>query len=168
MTFPMSQATHGSGRGALEARPCTQKKHCWEPKFKKKHGQSQQFQPKNPNTNPKSTVLTVIIKLVFQQNKRQMPPMVHFFQHGGKCSKVLCCDSMTRQCPVLEHVFSNSNEDEICRVFSAKDIQHLGRARCLFSRSHDWSSLLHIKTVKCHLVSWDLLPSHELCYVAAG
>lgn len=51
--FSMSQATHGSGRGALEARLCTQKKHCWEPKFKKKTWQSQQFQQKNPNTNPK-------------------------------------------------------------------------------------------------------------------
>lgn len=52
--------------------------------------------------------------------------------------------------------------------FPAKDIQHLGRTRCLFSRSLDWSSLLHIKIVKLHLVSWDLLPSHKLCYVATG
>ena len=99
------------------------KKHWWEQGVDspKNHGQSQQFQPKNPKTKPEISCSNKRDKLFFfQQNKRQMPPVVHLVQHGRKCSKVLRCDSMTRQCPVLEHVFLNSNEDEICRVFSRK------------------------------------------------
>ena len=102
----------------------------------------------------------------FQQNKRQMLPVVHFVQHGGKCSKVLRYDKTMPR--FGECLFELQPKLKICRVFSAKDIQHLGRTHCLFSRSHHWSSLLHIKIVKVHLVSWDFLPSDELCYVATG
>ena len=93
-----------------------------------------------------------------------MPPVVHFFQHGGKCSKVLRCDKTLPRFGAC--LFELQRRWRSVGFFPAKDIQHLGRAHCLF-RSHDWSSLLHIKIVKFHLVSW-ILPSHKLCYVATG
>ena len=86
MMFPLSQATHGSGRGALEARPCTQKKRCWEPKFKKKSWANSTVSTKNPNTNPEISCSNKSDKLVFQQNKRQIT-RGFFVQHGGNVQR---------------------------------------------------------------------------------
>ena len=110
---------------------------------------------KNPKTNP-GINCSDCDKLVFK-GKKDKPPVV-LFSTMRDCSKVLRYDSMTRQCPVLEHVFLNSTSTEDLSGFFTKDIQHLGRTHGLFSGSLDWSSVLHIKIVKLHVVSWICCP----------
>ncbi len=121
---------------------------------KKIHGLNS-FNQKIQRRIQKWHVLTVISW--FLKENKDKPPVV-LFSTMRDCSKVLRYDSMTRQCPVLEHVFLNSTSTEDLSGFSTKDIQHLGRTHGLFSGSLDWSSLLHIKIVKLHVVSWIFCP----------